>query len=288
MSKTANAPIVIPTPHVTLHGVRRGSGPLIVLLHGGPGCYDYLGESALAGWLVERFTVCAYDQRGCRHSTSAGPFTIAANVGDLEAVRRHLGAERISLLGHSAGAMLATFYAGEHPERLDRLILMSPAGLRSGWRPAFEAAIRSRLTSDQETQLATIDRRILGATDPAERASLYHQRFNVVLPCYVDPSHRDAAPSLEYYNREVSVETTASIQQGYDEGEMKRRLAPLVNRACVVHGRTDPIPWRVVDDYAAILPGAEVIPLDRCGHFPWLEEPEACRAALFAFFDKSV
>jgi len=271
-----------------LHGVRCGSGPLLVLLHGGPGCYDYLGESVLAGWLTERFTVCAYDQRGCQHSPSAGPFTIAANVDDLEAVRLHVGAERISLLGHSAGAMLAVFYASAHAGKVDRLILMSPAGLRPGWRPAFEATIRSRLTPTQENQLAETDRRILTTTDAAERASLYHQRFNVALPCYVDPSHRDAAPSLEYYNREVSVETTASIQQAYDEAGMKRRLAPLANRACVIHGRTDPIPWRVVDDYSAILPGAEVIPLDRCGHFPWLEEPAACRAALFAFLDKSV
>ncbi len=288
MSKPAYAPIVIPTPRATLHGVRCGSGPALVLLHGGPGCYDYLGESALGEWLAERHTVCAYDQRGCRNSPSMGPFTIAANVEDLEAIRLHLGADRIGLLGHSAGAMLAVFYASTHPHRVDRLILMSPAGLRPGWRPAFEATIRSRFTPLQEKQLAEIDRRILTTTDAAERASLYHQRFNVALPCYLDPSHRDAAPSLEYYNREVSVETTASIQQAYDEGAMNGLLAPLANRVCVIHGRTDPIPWRVVDDYAAILPGAEVIPLDRCGHFPWLEEPELCRAALFAFLDKSV
>lgn len=288
MSKPAYAPIVIPTPHATLHGVRCGSGPPLVLLHGGPGCYDYLGDSVLAQWLGERFAVCAYDQRGCRNSPSTGPFTIAANVEDLEAIRSHLGADRICLLGHSAGAMLAGFYASTHPHRVDRLILMSPAGLRPGWRPAFETTIRSRLTPPQEKQLAEIDRRILTTTDAAERASLYHQRFNAALPCYVDPSHRDAAPSLECYNREVSAETAASIQQAYDEGAMKRRLALLANRACVIHGRTDPIPWRVVDDYAAILPRAEVIPLDRCGHFPWLEEPEACRAALFAFLDKSV
>lgn len=280
--------IVIETPQVALRGVRRGSGPPIVLLHGGPGCYDYLGDSALAGWLARRLTVCAYDQRGCRHSSSAGPFTIAANVVDLEAVRLHLEADRISLLGHSAGAMLAAFYAGEHPERIDRLILMSPAGLRSGWRPAFEAAIRSRLSPDQESQLAAIDRRIVDAAEPAERASLYHQRFNAALPCYVDPSHREAAPMLDYYSREVSVETMASIVESYDETQMRERLAPLARRTCIIHGRSDPIPWRVVDDYAAILPGAEVIPLDRCGHFPWLEEPEACRAALFAFLDKSV
>ena len=269
-----------------LRGVRCGGGLPLVLLHGGPGCHDYFTGSALPGWLAAEYSVCSYDQRGCRKSHSNGPFTIQANVGDLEAIRHWIGADRLSLLGHSAGAMLAMFYAVAHPEQVERLVLMSPAGLRPGWRNSFDATIRERLNQQQKKQLADLDRRILRTADPGERARLYQDRFNIVLPCYVDPSHRDAAPTLEFYSRDVGVETMASTLASYDEALFRVRLAPLSDRGCIVHGRSDPIPWQVVDDYLALLPDAKVVALEHCGHFPWLEEPEACREALIAFLHR--
>jgi proline iminopeptidase len=279
---------VVQAEGAVLRGSRRGSGPVLVLLHGGPGCYDYFSGSALVEWLASLCSVCAYDQRGCRDSVSEGPYTIDANVQDLEAIRRWAGAERVDLLGHSAGAMLATCYAAVHPDRVDRLILMSPAGLRSGWRAAFEATIRQRLTPSQERRLAELDRRILATKEAAARARLYRDRFNAVLPCHLDPRHRGAAPRLDYYSREVNMQTTASIQESYREDVFKRRLSQLAGAACIIHGRSDPIPWRVVEDYQAILPNAKVVGLEHCGHFPWLEEPEACREELFAFLGQPV
>ena len=51
----------------------------------------------------------------------------------------------------------------------------------------------------------------------------------------------------------------------------------------IVHGRKDVIPWDAVDEILSLIPHAEVIGLDDCGHFPWLETPDACRGALFEF-----
>jgi proline iminopeptidase len=277
---------VVQAAGAVIRGIRRGQGPPIVLLHGGPGCYDYFAGSTMANWLSATHMVYSYDQRGCRNSKSNGPFTIEANVDDLEAVRRWVGAEQLILLGHSAGAILAMFYAAAHPERVDRIILMSPAGLKPGWRKAFDAKIRERLTPAQRRQLADIDRRILRTADPAERAGLYRDRFNAALPCYLDPGHREAAPTLEFHHREVNVKTFASAQQSYDETFFRAQLSKSADRACIIHGRSDPIPWQAVDDLLTLLPTAHVVPLEHCGHFPWLEEPAACREALVAFLSR--
>jgi len=277
----------VPTAGETIiRGVRHGQGPPLVLLHGGPGCYDYFDNSALAGWLAAAYSVYSYDQRGCRRSASAGPFTIEANVDDLDAIRRWAGTERLSLLGHSAGAILALFYAVAHAERVERIVLMSPAGLKPGWRKPFDTTIRERLTRPQKEQLADIDRRILRTADPAERAELYRDRFNAALPCYVDPCHRELAPALEFYDREVNVQTSASALDAYDEALFRTRLSRVGDRVGIMHGRSDPIPWRVVDDLLRLLPTARVVPLERCGHFPWLEEPDACREALLTFLSR--
>ncbi len=272
-------------PDVELRGWCRGSGPPLVLLHGGPGCYDYFSGTPLVEWLAERHAVYTYDQRGCRHSLSEGPFTLAANLADLEALRRHLGVERLDLLGHSAGAILAVHFAARHPERVARLTLLSPAGLRPGWRPLFDAALRERFTPPQAAAIHRMDRLILRTRDQAAREELYRQRFNLALPAYVSPAYRGPPPRMEYYRRAVNVRVMADIQATYDDPRWEAGLRGFGGPVAVLHGRDDPIPWSVVEDLVDLLPQAEIHPLERCGHFPWLETPEACRAALFAFLD---
>lgn len=276
----------VETPTARIHGVRRGRGPVMVLLHGGPGCCDYLADSVLADWLVRAHEVLSYDQRGCRGSHSAGPFTVAANVEDLEAIRRFCGSEQLRLLGHSWGAVLAVHYAAAYPERTAGLVLLSPAGVRSGWRAAFVARLHERHSPEQREELQHIDDEILRTPDRAARAELYRRRFNTALPSYVDPRHRSRAPVLECYNRAVNVQVAASIQAAYEAAGREAGFARYTGPACIIHGRSDPIPWSVVEDLTALLPQAIVAPLEGCGHFPWIEEPEACRAALVAFLGR--
>ncbi len=262
---------------------RSGDGPPIFLLHGGPGCYDYFAGSELIDWLAETHTVHSYDQRGCRDSISGGPFTLADNIADLDALRRHFGYPRIDLLGHSAGAILAVHYAAAHRDHVDRMAMLSPAGIRPGWRRFFDATLHERFTDDQRRALDQLDRRILRTPDRHERAELYRRRFTAALPAYVDPGRRDVAPEMKHYNRDVNVACGASIQQTYGDSSWSDALADFDHPVCIIHGRSDPIPWRVVDDLIEVFPHARILPIERCGHFPWLERPDACRDALVAF-----
>lgn len=79
-----------------------------------------------------------WDQRGCGRSGRRRPYTFIRFVADLDVVRRHHGAERVHLLGHSWGAMLALCYALEHPERVASLIYVSGTGIDPDhtWKPA--------------------------------------------------------------------------------------------------------------------------------------------------------
>lgn len=100
-----------------------GGGP-VVLLHGGPGMYDYLAESSLAAHLAETMRVWSFDQRGCRHSTWDNPFTVEAQCGDIEAVcaaaARESGRDGVALVGHSAGALYGLHFAARMAQRVKR------------------------------------------------------------------------------------------------------------------------------------------------------------------------
>jgi proline iminopeptidase len=109
---------------------RVGSGArAIVFLHGGPGSnFRGIGEfiEPLAG---PGRMVVLYDQRGGGRSelvTDPALLTAEHHVRDLEALRAHLGVEKMALVGLSWGAALAALYTAEHPQRVERLVLVSP------------------------------------------------------------------------------------------------------------------------------------------------------------------
>ena len=273
--------LVVNSPSSTLHLETRGDGSPLVLLHGGPGIYDYLSGSVMGSWLARRHTVIGYDQRGCRRSASPGPFTVEANLADLEAIRRHLGLEQVGLIGHSWGGLLGLFYAAAFPERVAGLTLIGTIGPRRGWERAFQDTIDRRHSNAQRRRLARIDAEIARRRDGTEREELYHRRFNVALPSYMAPAHRDTPMEIESYSRRVNLETMADVHRSrYADSSWESGLARLAAPIALIHGRQDPVPWSVVEDIQQLLPQARAILLNDCGHFPWLETPDRCEAAL--------
>ena len=99
-----------------------------VCLPGGP-MLDSAYLRDLGGLAAHR-TLVRLDLRGTGGSeTPADPASYRCDrqVADVEAVRRHLGLDRLDLLGHSAGANLAYRYVEAHPDRVGRLMLVTPS-----------------------------------------------------------------------------------------------------------------------------------------------------------------
>jgi proline iminopeptidase len=261
----------------------RGQGPPLVLLHGGPGVGDYLGDSDMAAWLSERYTVCAYDQRGCRDSHSDGPFTLAANVEDLEAVRLYLGGGVFTLVGHSWGAFLGLYYAAYHPQAVRRLVLISPVPPRTGWQRRRHQLLDARHTPSQRAELERINAAIARTRDAAARERLYLEHFNAALPSYPAPAHRAVAPRIEWYSRKINVETMADLHRVYADRSWEAGLRRFRAPTLIVHGREDIIPWSAVAVLESLVPHARLVGLDNCGHFPWLETAHAMRQLLEGF-----
>ncbi|MHC4064716.1 MAG: alpha/beta fold hydrolase [Planctomycetota bacterium] len=271
----------VPAESALVHVELAGSGPPIVLLHGGPGIYDYLSPAAFAARLGCAYTVVGYDQRGCRRSTSEGPFTVEANLADLEAVRGYLDAEELVLMGHSWGGLLAMFYAASFAQRVAKLVLVGSIGPRGGWERSFQETIERRHTAAQRSLLAHIDTDIGRSRDPTAREELCRRRFNVALPSYMAPDHRETPIEIESYTRRVNLETMADVDRSrYADSSWERGLVGLGGKVTIIHGRQDPVPWSVVDDTQGLVPQAKVIALEGCGHFPWLETPDRFDAAL--------
>ena len=87
----------------------------------------YLGD---LGGLTAHRSLVRLDPRGTGESAApADPASYRCDrqVDDVEALRAHLGQDRVDLLGHSAGGTLAVLYAARHPDRVGRLALVTPS-----------------------------------------------------------------------------------------------------------------------------------------------------------------
>jgi len=119
----------------TANGVKlryrlEGAGPLLALVHG-------VG-SRLEGWdgivaaLGGRFRTLRYDQRGHGQSEKVpGPYELADLVADLAGLLDAVGERRCHLAGFSLGGLVAQGFALSHPDRLDRLVLISTVAGRN-------------------------------------------------------------------------------------------------------------------------------------------------------------
>ena len=122
------ATIQVDTQGATIHAVRGGSGPPLLLLHGYP--QTHVMWHQVAPRLAERFTVVAPDLRGYGDS-SAPPtapdhttYSKRAMAQDQVDVMGHLGFEQFAVVGHDRGARVAYRLALDHPERIARLVTL--------------------------------------------------------------------------------------------------------------------------------------------------------------------
>lgn len=133
--------------HVETYGNRQD--PLLVVIHGGPGA-DYRSMLQAKTFANNGFYVIFYDQRGSglsqreNKSSYDGKDAVDLFIDDLDALINHFhlnANQKIFLLGHSWGAMLATAYINENPDKVSGAILAEPGGLT--WKQTEDYLERS-------------------------------------------------------------------------------------------------------------------------------------------------
>jgi proline iminopeptidase len=100
--------------------------PVMFMLHGGPGG-NHLRYKMSSLELQDVAQLVFIDHRGCGRSkpTRQSDYTMENNIEDIEALRQHLGLNKICILGTSYGGMVAQGYAIRYPKNLDKLILVA-------------------------------------------------------------------------------------------------------------------------------------------------------------------
>jgi len=251
------------------------------VLHGGPGAHhDYLlpqYDRLAAG----RF-LFYYDQRGGGQSPvpRETPVGWREHVADLDAIRAALGLERLTLCGYSWGGLLAILYLLEHPDNVERLALVSPAGIAAEYRQQFEEEFARRMSSPEIVR----EREALRSSGLRERDPAAYQRraFELSVAGYFH-DFRDAKNLTPF---RVTARTQQAVWDSLGDYELRPRLRELASRVSVplsrvLHGTFDPIPIASSRELAALI-GAELVELP-VGHCPHVEATDEFVRALDGF-----
>jgi proline iminopeptidase len=272
----------------TLAFKRIGSGQTLVCHGGGPGFSSlYLGD---LGGLDQRLELILLDPRGTGGSdrpADPSSYAIEDYVEDVEELRRHLGLERINLLGHSHGGVVAIAYAARHPQRVERLILASTL---ARWSPEQQSAMEQGIASHAdepwyEDAKAALDAEQAGEFETDEEMfELGVREFPFYFAHYGDKEReyvgslsvdKANADPLRHFNTEV-----------FGTFDLRPELEKITAPALVIAGAEDfitgppsasEIELGLADVSKVIIPG--------CGHFVFFEAPEAFSEAVAAFVD---
>ena len=250
--------------------VTAGRGVPLVLCHGGPGAYDYLGP--VAGMLEDMAEVHRFDQRGGGRSTPSGPWTLQALIDDLELLRRHWSHERWVVVGHSWGAHLALLYALAHPEHALGVVFLNGTGLRWGWGAERRATRMTRLTGSEQAEVARLE--AVADTDEMAQARLRDLWW---LTDFAD--RRNAERTRRFADYPTARSVAAALERDWEGAldEIDDRANRLSLPVLVLHGEADPVGERGPREVARILPKARFVSLRAVGHVPWLEDASELR-----------
>jgi proline iminopeptidase len=269
---------------VQLHYTSRGTGAPIVLLSGGPG-FDVDYVLPIAQFLPPGYRSIAFEQRGTGRSRpkpfDLAPLTLKTVVEDLEALRVHLQQERLTLLGHSWGGMLGMAYAAAHPDRVDRLILVESGGPTLEFARWFGDNIEARLRPEDRERRDYWRAATTNGVDAGKAAA---ESLRAILPGYFFDRKAGLAFASAFkpdqYRPDLNGRLFADLTTHYDSREgLKNLKRPVL----IIQAHQDPIGDKTAEDIRALITGSKLVYIDRSGHFPWIEQPDAFRKAIAEF-----
>jgi pimeloyl-ACP methyl ester carboxylesterase len=227
----------------------RGDGPVLLFVHGLG--YDRFGWGPLPDLLAADFRVVVFDNRGVGDSdVPDGPYAVSQMAEDAVAVLDAAGVERAHVLGVSLGGYIAQELALTHPNRVDRLVLVStaPGGPRMAPMPAKGVEAFGRFpTLEREAGLRLMVENSLGEHGVRERPELVEEIYRYRLergPTLAGwQAQAYAGATFDAYDRVPGIAAPTLVLQGTADNVVDPRNAELLAEL-IPNARLELVPER--------------------------------------------
>ncbi len=291
-------------PDAKLKYFTTGEGRNILFIHGGPGIPTL---TSIPGFdlLSDSYRVNYYDQRGVGRSTR--PFDrfpaenntwtnisllestlgISQQLADIERIRQLLGDDQLIVIGHSYGALLASLYAAEFPDNVDKLVLLNPADLLvfpSGNKDLFER-IREQLPKRDHKAYDKWKRRYLDLAQIFKEDEASLQALDAAFLPYFVKATGDTVKGAPPLPQDMfgSWYTRAQYFGLGRRHDWQEDLSTVKADTLIIHGDKDFQPLNISQRYHQAIPNAKLERIKNAGHFPHFNNAEELAQKLRPF-----
>ena len=264
----------VKTSNGQLYYQTMGQGDAVIVIHGGPGMdqgYLLPGMAALA----QKHQVVFYDQLGCGRSTATvideSHITINSFVEDIETLRQALKFEKVTIVGHSWGGMLAMYYAVKYPKNIKKLVLMNTV-TSAGMEEFLDEVEKRTMPSAGEFEKLKASQEFIDS-DPQAIAQYYRLFFQYYFhnPADLEKLNLQLEPKGAATGVKVAKILEESIFGKYTDqhADLQKLKIPTL----IIRGESDVIPMSAANSMAHSIKGSKLVVLKNCGHFPYIEQP---------------
>ena len=267
--------------------VGTGDGVPLMVLHGGPGVpHNYLNPLSALG---KDRPVIFYDQLGAGksdHPDDTTLWNIPAFVNRLEEVRRALGIKKMDIYGHSWGTILGTEYTLKYPQRVNCLVLASPALSIPRWVKDADSLLTTLPDSVQQTIHQNEAAGTYNSPGYQNAVMVYYSRYltrKMPWPADVDTTFAEMNEKIYNYMQGPSEFTFTGTLKNFDiTGRLGQISAPVLFTC----GQYDEARPSTVKYYQSLIPGSEMVVIPDAGHLTTQDNPEANNKAVGDFLRK--
>lgn len=273
--------------HTRLYVKTVGSGEPVIVIHGGPVLdHSYLFPHLKP--LTDEYRLIFYDQRLSGRSSAdvdSSDVQLSTFIEDIESLRLTLNLQKVHLLGHSWGGLLAMKYAIRYPSHINKLMLINSMAPSTELWQKEEAKLAESLSREDSLQRQEIIESELFTSNPPQaikqllelsfKKQFYEPEKAHLLDLYVPEDYMKRSrlfgllmPDLSSYNL---------------TDELKKVSIPTL----IVYGSSEPASKISGPALHRLIPNSRYVLIEHSGHFPFIEQPVEFRRIITDFLNTS-
>lgn len=250
------------------------SGDYVLVLSGGPG-EEIRSMQGIADELSKKYRCIMWEQRGTGRSKlpKYDPSTInlKAYVDDIEALRKHLAVDKLIVVGNSWGMMLALAYAGTYPNAAQAVVTIGSGPITAEYLGVFGDNQLSRLC---RCELEVRDFWKEPARESANPDRAAFERLRAATAAYFYDRKKALAMAMELRPEDYNFRVPPAFAQAEGKFDLRPKLKSITAPVLLLQGHQDLAGEANICEAHALIRSSQLTFIDKCGHMPWLEQPE--------------
>jgi proline iminopeptidase len=250
------------------------TGDYVLVLSGGPG-EDIHSMEGIADELGKKYRCIMWEQRGTGRSKlpryDSSTINLNAYMEDIEALRKQMHAQKFIVVGNSWGMILGLAYAGTHPDAVRAVVTVGSGPITLEYLGVFSDNQNSRLGAC-EIELRDFWREPSREAADSDRAAF--ERLRAATVAYFYDRKKAVQMAAELNPDDYNFRVPPAFLKAEGKYDIRPKLKTILAPVLLLQGRQDLAGEANVCEAHSLIKNSTLAFIDKCGHMPWLEQPE--------------